>query len=224
MTENSSNLWKLKPVFPVLYLVVFLHAVLAMFLGFVSSPPDEMVSAVNGKTNKNFMLYTMYFFAGVLCLYDVVYYARLEILEHHQVSDSIVSSWVYFIEFIIRLLLISLVALKVFKYEFLEDVFLFSAIMCLLLCVWYFYLKYHRILDVSYKDIFPNIIVLILSVVAVYFSSSPVTLQENAIPVLIISILAAIFLTASVGYLLYRFGEEFLGLAKNFVINWNAQR
>ena len=217
--NNPSQKVKMKPVFPALYFVVFLNAVYVMFKAFVASTPP-IIDAVIGESNRQVVLGVIYIFAFVLCVYDVIYYARLEIFEHHEFLNLHRRSIVMIIEFLIRSILICIVALKVFKYALLDDVFLFSFAMCLLLCIWHIFLKLFSLAEVNKSDIFLNLLVLALAFPAMYFSASPDRQIENAMLLLILSLIGVIVLSASVILLTTQFGQEFYNNTRAYLFHW----
>jgi len=124
---------KLKPVFPVLHFTVFAYTVWIMFSNYAFGASPPVTDGVIGQDNKAWMIGLINAYAFMLCVYVVVYYARLEILEHEHVLELPSNKLLRIIEFIIRFALVGVVALKIVSYHSLDDLFLFSFVLCLLL-------------------------------------------------------------------------------------------
>ena len=213
---------RLKPVFPILYLSVFIYTIVHMFLGYVSSEPPPIINGVIGSSNQATVLFITYVFAFLLCFYDIVYYARLEVFEHNYKPRKKIPPLKSFFEFILRLTLVSVVALKIIEYDALDDMFVFSAIVCLLISVWLIYLKFCDIDDVSVFDLVPNITICLLSVFAASRAVGAEYQTDNAILVLIIALLLSILLAGNVFYLTYKFGKDIYKLTQGFFVQWGV--
>nr|VFK28471.1 MAG: hypothetical protein BECKMB1821G_GA0114241_103720 [Candidatus Kentron sp. MB]VFK32866.1 MAG: hypothetical protein BECKMB1821I_GA0114274_103718 [Candidatus Kentron sp. MB]VFK75930.1 MAG: hypothetical protein BECKMB1821H_GA0114242_10369 [Candidatus Kentron sp. MB] len=219
---TGKHIRQLKPVFPVLYLSIFVYTISLMYIHYVTGDAPSIINGVIGDSNQQAMLWVTYIFAFFLCFYDVLYYARLEVFERSHLPTTTISPGIAFLEFVIRLALVSVVALKVFKYEALNDLFFFSAIVCLLISLWLIYLRLFKIDDVKLLDLAPNITICALSILAAYFASAPERQIENAIVVLIVSLLLSILLAAGVIYLTFRFGKDLYQSASIFLIQWKV--
>lgn len=218
--SNGHRLVRMKPVFPVLYLGVFTYTVVHMYMGYVSGDPPPIIKGVVGETNQQTVLWVTYIFAFLLCFYDVLYYARLEMFEHTHKPQRTIPPAIAFFEFSIRFLLVGIVALKVIQYDVLNDLFEFSAIMCLLISLWLIYLKLFHIDKIRLLDLAQNIIVCILSIIATYFTSAPEKQIDHAVLVSIAAVLLSIFLSVGVVYLTLRFGKDLYELICNFLTQW----
>jgi len=219
--SNGNQLSKLKPVFPALYLCIFIYTVFNMYFGYVAGETPPIVNGVIGESNKAAVLWVTYVFAFFLCFYDVLYYARIEVFEHSHSPPNEIPASIAFFEFIIRFVLVGIVALKIVKYDMLNGLFEFSAFVCLLISLWLIYLKYFRIDNVRVLDLAPNITICLLSFVAAYFASVPERQVDNAIIVLIVALLLSILLSAGVIYLTFRFGKDIYVQAQKFIVEWN---
>jgi hypothetical protein len=120
-------------------------------------------------------------------------------------------------------MLVGIVALKLIKYEALDDLFVFTASVCFFISIWLLYLKLFRIEHVGSKDFLPNFIVFLLSLIAVNYSSAPELLAQNAILVIVLSTVMAIFLTGGVFCLVTSFGKELYALSRDFMTNWDGK-
>ena len=193
-----------------------------MFLGYVSSEAPPIINGVLGPGNQAAILFVTYIFAFLLCFYDIVYYARLEVFEHNYKPRKSISPLKSFFEFLLRLMLVGVVALKIIEYDALEDIFVFSAIVCFLISAWLIYLKCFDIDEISVFDLVPNIIIFLLSLFAASMAVGPEHQIDNAILVLISALLLSILLAGSVIYLTYKFGKDIFELTQNFFVRWGV--
>ncbi len=124
---------KLKPAFPAFYLAVFAYTVWVMFSNYAFGDSPPVVDGVVGEENKAWIIGLINVYAGLLCVYVIVYYARLEILEHEQVLSVPPNMFLRIVEFIIRFALVGVVALKILSYHALNDLFylLFVCFVCI---------------------------------------------------------------------------------------------
>ena len=215
--DSTTSFGRLKPVFPVLYLTIFVYTVVYMYVSYLDGVAPPIVQGVVGKTNQNTVLIITYIFAFFLCLYDIIYYVRLEVFEHHHKLKSNIRPITVFFEFTIRFILVGIVALKIIEYNVLNDLFVFSAIMSFIISIWLIYLKFFNIDRVGLVDLGPNIMILLLSSTAAYYSSAPERQIKNAIIVVSVSLLLSIILAAGVIYILFRFGKDMFELTRDFL-------
>lgn len=190
-----------------------------MFCNYAFGEIPPVVEGVVGDPNKNWILGIINFYAFMLCLYVVVYYARLEMLEHDKNISLPQNKIVRFFEFVIRFALLGIVALKILSYSALDDLFLFSFVLCLLLSIWLFYMRIFRYANISKFELIPNVIVLLLSLWAL-FVSSPESQSAFAVQISNFSLLAAIVLASCIFVIASKFGKDFYSVARNFVTNW----
>ena len=212
---------KIKPVFPLLYLCVFVWTVVSMYSALIFGEAPPIVNVVPGEFNQKTLFFFIAAFALVLCVYNVLYYAVLELFEHHETICSATPPLALIAEFALRFLLVGVVALKIVKYEAFNNLFLFVSVISFLLLVWLLTLGKCNVNSFGKLDVAVSSIVLILATSATYILSIPAAQTDYAMVLLFISWIITIALAGMVMVLLHRFGLRFIKIVKDFVTSWS---
>lgn len=210
---------KVKPAFPLFYLTVFTYTVASMFYGYYHAAPPPALDGVIGQANRGWVQALVNFYAFMICIYIVIYYARIEILEHGHEMAASNKKVVRVIEFALRLMTIGVVALKIISYHALEDLFVFSAILCGLLSIWLIFIKLAKYANIPVSELIPSILVFIISIWATYISK-PEVQSQNVIAISVFSFAGAFALCSCIFTLAQQNGKQFYNIALNFLSKW----
>jgi hypothetical protein len=219
-TNSIDKALSIKPVFPALYLSVFIWTVVSMYMQLINGEKPAIVNSFPGATNQEAAFTIIAAFALVLCIYNILYYAVLEFFEHSESISPNTPVQVLILEFVVRFLLVSAVALKIMKYEVFDSLFVFAGTIGLLLLLWLMILRSQNIGSFSPLDSIGSFVVMALAFIASYLLTEPAAQSEFAVWLLAIALILTIAFGAMVMYLAARFGRRFFALSMRFITQW----
>ena len=216
---DDNNIARLKSVFPLFYWIIFAYTVFMMFWNYCISDPPPMISAVNGEGNILVLVSIFKIYAFILCFYVVVYYARLEMLDNEASLSIPNKKWVFIVEFLLRLLLVSVVAFKVISYSGLHELFFFSSLLCGALSGWLIFMKKFNIINIQALEITLSLLILFFSLAA-FFASSSERQIDFALGIMGISLTCSFVLAAAVFYMASRIWKNILDAVRYYILEW----
>ena len=193
---------------------------------FIAHDPPEIINGAQGDHNQAAIVFITNALAGLLGIYTIMNYIALEYFEHSGLMASKrarVSLIEKVLEFLIRSLAVSVVGLKLLKWEYFDDIFLFLVIVSLLLVMWNVYCLFLlRIEDFDRYSVLFHAPILALAMAAYWMTGDQERQVELAMWVFATEIVAIVLLVAANGVIVWNIGRRCRDLSVEFFTKWTS--
>ena len=196
-----------------------------MVWGFFETPPPAFVNAVDGDDNQNFIVDCTRCMILFLGAYVVLNYLSFESFEHGTRNRSIhpqIATGDKILEASIRFVAVALIGLKILKWKYFDDAFVFIAAASFVLAIWHIFCGLRVKLEgANLKMGIANFFVSAASVAALIAMHQEKGASDNAMQIFAAVIVCSVFLLIISGSLVGDVWRHSKHLLPSYFTNWD---